>query len=146
MAPATQPLHSSPSRCRCTGTSSSLTMSEMTARPHLRVEPVAVEAEVLDLGLAEGHVGEPDATRDLGGVAPGEGEHLVVHVDPDYASLPADHLGSEEARLAAAGTKVEDGLARPQVPGRVTAAVVAGEHLLRNRREQGGIVRGRTAE
>src|SRR5262249_33828613 len=115
-------------------------------RAQPRVEPVAVEAEVLDLSLVEAHVGEADAARDLGGMAAGEREHLVVHVDADHAPLRTDHLGRKEARLAAARAQIENCLTWPQMLGRITAAIVAGEDLPGNGLEQRGIIGGGTAQ
>src|SRR5581483_4865742 len=202
-APAMQPLHSSGSSRRCSGTSSSLTMSAMTARPPRRstrksspksvrlssgrtrlrtqletttsidssamsgrdrrcsatsassrassasqrsVQPLAVEAEVLDLGLAELDVRVPDPARHLGGVAARDGEHVVVHVDADDTPGGTHDLAREKAELAAARAQVEDRLARAEMPRRVAAAVVTRENLLGDGGEERRIGGGGTAE
>ena len=68
----------------------------------------------------------------VGGVAPGEGEHLVGHVDADRATGRADATRGEQDVDAAARAEVEDGLALAQLGDR--DGIAAAE-----RREERGV-------
>ena len=109
-------------------------------------QPFEVEREVLDARLAKVHPVAAELHRHLALVFARQGQHVVVHVDPDDLSLGPHDLGREVADLAGAAAEVEDDIARPHVRRRVTATVIALDDLLGQEGEERGVVAHRAAQ
>ena len=100
---------------------------------------LVLDAQVLDGGLAEAHVGIADLVgHDRGGPA-GQRQHLPVAIQTDHPPLGPHQLGAEEGVLAAAAAQIEHCVARPHPAGGIAAAVVPLHHLGRDYLEQAGI-------
>lgn len=90
----------------------------------LFVKGLEVELEVLDAAFDKLDVRVADVFGDDGGVAVGDFEHVIGHVDADHFAFGSHDLGGDEADFSGAGAEVENGFAGVEPFGRVSAAVV----------------------
>ena len=90
---------------------------EHTVGDH-HVDAAGGQRDLLDVTPEELDVG----SARLGGVGPGEGEHLLGHVQAVGLALRSDPAGGEQHVDAAAGAEVEHHLAFPQVGDRERVA------------------------
>jgi hypothetical protein len=93
------------------------------------VDLAAIEGEVLDLTLEEGHIVVAEAIAHLGPVAVGERQHVIVHIHADDVTFRSDDLRRDVTNLAASTPEIEHCLTGAEVLGRVPATVVAVDNL-----------------
>src|SRR5574341_2318531 len=96
------------------------------------VNKLKVKGKVLNFSLHELHIGIADAPRRLRGVPPGQGQHVIVHVNADDTALRPHNLARQEARLSGARPEVKDGLPLLKIRYGVPAPVVPPEDLVRD--------------
>ena len=114
--------------------------------PQMSIEGLDIQGEILDIALQKADAIPAELPRHVGLVLARQREHVVIHVHPDDPPLWPDQLRRQVTDLAAAAAEIEHDIARLHVTRRVAAAVIPGDNLLRQRRQQTGVIVHRTAQ